>query len=298
MLTLASEWQAAVGGVFADRNIRLRERSRDDYRKWLVKVFGFIGKPVADVSYADFENWLVSYISGFEAEHGREPRLGTLNQAKAAVRWFYREAKRIGVVQENLGERIRLYSTPDVEAEQVQKEKVSVEEFKALYGACHHQVHRLLLRTAWETIRRPNEVLSIEWENVDLQARSIYFPRIKVGSLRTASISVELAKMLMDWKAKQDPVSEYVFTYRSDRPIATRSFQKFLTNLVARVGIPRNITPHCLRGSGALFYRNVLRWPLEKVQQQGGWSKTDTLVKKYFGDEVHERARLMEDYRL
>ena len=54
-------------------------------------------------------------------------------------------------------------------------------------------------------------------------------------------------------------------------------------------------SPHCFRGSGAVYLRRVKRWSLEDIQRQGGWANTEQLVKAYFHDEVEERAALMRE---
>lgn len=310
------EYRAVLEAVLNDPNTYIRERTRESFRSYLRQFFEHTNKPVSAVTYDDIVGFLTAYTAEFKKRHGgRAPRKGSLNNYKAAIKWFITEAARIDSIPAEmlkLATKVKLAGSADVQAEQAQKATLTFDEYTALCNAAD-EFHRLLLRTAWETIRRPVEFCSIRWENVhidDPENLFIYFPQIKVGALRTAAISPELAEMLRQWRRKQESgqaqvqtrwatngvklaPSEYVFGIGGAKPIDSTNLGRYLTNLAARIRLGKKISPHCFRGSGAIYYRRVKEWSVEDIQRQGGWNSTEVLVKAYFKDEVHERAKLL-----
>ena len=312
------EYKAVLEAVLNDPNTYIRERTRENFGSYVRQFFEYANKPVSAIAYEDVVGFLNWYSSAFKARHaGKAPRKGSLNNYKAALRWFVTEAVRIDAMPAEmlkLVAKIRLAGSADVQAEQVQKATLTYDEYTGLCNAAD-EFHALLLKTAWETIRRPAEVCSIRWENVHIEDPEnlfIYFPHIKVGALRTAAISPELAEMLREWKRKQVSgeaelrtrwatngirlaPSEYVFGIGGAKPIDSTNLGRYLTNLAARIRLGKKVSPHCFRGSGAVYYRRIRGWSVEDIQRQGGWNTTEVLVKSYFHDEVEERAALMRE---
>src|SRR5207237_8619997 len=76
--------------------------------------------------------------------------------------------------------------------------------------------------------------------------------------------------------------SKYVLSYSGMEPMLTANAGRWLRNLAARVKLvaPEGqiFSPHCFRGSGAVYLRRVKRWSLEDIQRQGGWANTEVLV--------------------
>jgi len=312
--TVNPEFRTYLEAILADTSTKAEPKTRQEYTGNLDRMFRVINKPVEQVSYADIDAYLQTLKVG----------VGTMNNYKSAVKWFLNQAARVihaaddvkAAKLQRMADRIELAASGDVAADQQhQKMTVSYEQFQTLLNAAGDEFHNLLLRLWWETIRRPGEVLQAKWVDVDFDQCKIRFPKTKTKALGWSAISPELAADLRAWKAKQAngtatietrpgrnrPLapSKYVLSYSGMEPMLTANAGRWLRNLAARVKLvaPEGqiFSPHCFRGSGAVYLRRIKHWYPEDIQRQGGWANTEQLVKAYFHDEVDERAALMRE---
>lgn len=109
-------------------------------------------------------------------------------------------------------------------------------EFEAIYQAASPRLRRVILLTYF-TLARPGqtEVFRIRWEDVDLEARTIYIRSARKGGLRerTIPITEDFGKVLREWR-KEDGGIGHVIQYRG-RPIA--KIQKSWKRCLAIAGV-------------------------------------------------------------
>lgn len=160
----------------------------------------FKDRTLKDIQKEEVEGWLqerkdapVVHVKGKgeSAVRTEKPRSdGTCNREFAAIRHFFNTM--VGwkyiFVSPCLGIK------PKKEAKG-RTRFLSVDEAARLIGAANKNLKPVLIQ-ALETGMRRAEVLSMEWENVDFTARSIFVPKSKNGESRNVPMSERLVAML------------------------------------------------------------------------------------------------------
>lgn len=91
---------------------------------------------------------------------------------------------------------------------------ICAKELEAILSAAYDDTLKVVARLAWLTAARLGELAAMQWEHVDLQARTIYFPLTKNGQGRTVPL-VPTAVALLE--ALQPKATGPVFTATSSQ---------------------------------------------------------------------------------
>ncbi len=195
----------------------------------LVKVIG--NKKVSELSERDLQVWRLTRIrGGFERRRDTKASQNTLYYYSLFIRSFVRW---LGI-NINVGG-FRRGSRKLVET-------LKPQEIYRLIEASGDLLDLVIVSLLLETGLRASELLSIRWEDVDLEAREIYVRNAKYGEERVVFIGDLSKKALEAWREHA--------AYNNDRvvPITYTALYKRLKKLASRAGIdPRRVRPHVLR---------------------------------------------------
>jgi integrase len=149
------------------------------------------------------------------------------------------------------------------------------DEKDALLAACPAWL-RLVVMTAAHTGGLRGEVLSLTWQDVDFNARTICYRDTKNGDARKAIMSGVLCAALRgsDSRQKHGPVF-----IRGDRPVDKNMLRSGFEASVRKAGLGPHVTFHTLRHTWAtdLAMDGV---PLRTLQALGGWRRLE-MVQRY-----------------
>jgi integrase len=102
--------------------------------------------------------------------------------------------------------------------------------------------------------KRIGEVLSLKWEQVDMQNREINF--IQSKSTTKKIITIAYPPYVFSDLAKLCPTKEgFVFTTRTKRPVTHKQIYIVLRKVGVQAGLPFPLTPHCFRASAITYLK-------------------------------------------
>jgi integrase len=118
---------------------------------------------------------------------------------------------------------------------------------------------------------RPSEAINVQWDDVDLDARTVLLRETKGGTERLAHLPAPLVVTLANLPRVR---GRGVFVYKR-----YGDFQHAWDHAVARAAIPR-LTPHCMRHG---FATGLLRRGLDvlTVAHLGGWKDAGQVLRCY-----------------
>ncbi|HLH24828.1 MAG TPA: tyrosine-type recombinase/integrase [Chloroflexota bacterium] len=146
-------------------------------------------------------------------------------------------------------------------------------EPERLVRACTTDRDRLLVECGLFLGLRVSELVHLQIEEVDLDARRLLVNQGKGGKDRYVPIPQKLMAALAAWIGKR--TAGPVFLSRLGRGLTTRAVQQMLQAAGERAGLPRRVTPHMLRHTYAtrLLERGAT---LREVQELLGHSSVAT----------------------
>lgn len=118
---------------------------------------------------------------------------------------------------------------------------------------------------------RPSEAINVQWDDVDLKARTVLLRETKEQTERTAHLPAPLVVTLANLPKVK---GRGVFVYQ-----AYGDFQHAWDDAIKRAGIKR-LTPHCMRHG---FATGLLRRGLDvlTVAHLGGWKDPGQVLRTY-----------------
>jgi len=118
---------------------------------------------------------------------------------------------------------------------------------------------------------RPSEAVNVQWDDVDLSARTVLLRETKGGTERTAHLPAPLVVALANLPQVR---GRGVFIYK-----AYGDFQHAWDGAIKRAGIKR-LTPHCMRHG---FATTLLRHGLDvlTIAHLGGWKDASQVLRTY-----------------
>lgn len=229
----------------------------------------FAGRSLCSITSDDIYAGLPAYRT---FDDGRKPRVitaATKNRYLASIRRIFSLAHKADWIDKvpNLTN----YREPDVRVRWITKELA-----KQLIESIHLPWMRDVCEFALHTGARANEILTLEWENVDLDAGVAWVinSRAKSGRARSLPLNAEALSLLRKRKQKG---GQWVFTRSTGRPISEIDRRVF-NKACEKAGIV-DFRFHDLRHTWASWHVQA-GTPLFILKELGGW-ETLEMVRKY-----------------
>jgi excisionase family DNA binding protein len=167
-------------------------------------------------------------VEQYRAERLRSVRRSSTNREMALLKTMFNRAIDWGLATENPVRKIKMFSERDNLKERILTED---EEARLLAKAAPHL--RPFLVGLLNTGARRNELLTLRWENVDLERGTILLRHTKAGRDRLIPINGTLAATLAELKAESR--GAYVFVGPKGRPVGT--IRRAFENACRRAGL-------------------------------------------------------------
>jgi len=142
-------------------------------------------------------------VEKFKAERMKEVSPARVNRNLACLKCMFNRAIEWGKAKENPVKRIKMLKENNKRLRFLEKD-----ECERLIKTCAQHIQPIVI-TALNTGMRKGEILSLKWENVDLNRDIIYVLDTKNGEKREIPINRKLKEILAG--IKQNPKGPYVF---------------------------------------------------------------------------------------
>jgi site-specific recombinase XerD len=222
-----------------DRDLQIRGLSPGTRRKYLASVQDFVRhfKRPPDQLTIDHINQFQFHLT-----HDRQLSWSAFNVYVCGLRFFYSVTLR-----KNWDIRhIPYQKTPDK-----LPEILSQVEIVALFGATSNFKHETILKTAYATGVRVNELIHLRIADIDSQRMMVRVEEGKGRKDRYVPLSSELLKTLREyWKIYHPQYWLFLGQYPG-RALAVRTAQQVFTKAQEAAGIKKDVSIHSLRHSFA-----------------------------------------------
>jgi integrase len=275
---VASATLAGARAAFLDSRAHRAANTLANYERvtgWFVDHVG-AGREVASVTAADVERWL----------EATDTNAVTKANYVRHLRAFFRYCRSEHLATQDITEHVRLERVPRRFPKALRPEEV---ERVAAYAEkhCRDGAERSsawassFIRLGAETAMRRNELLSLRWEHIDLDAGHVTAActeafMTKSGSERRIPLSGRARDLLSRLRRERPSVTGYVFE-SGGRPIDPHNCSDIVKRFAVRAGVPA-LTPHALRHSCItwLIERGV---PVPVVQRFAGHADVSTTMR-------------------
>ncbi len=193
------------------------------------------------------EKAYLNIIKNFLAS-GKLPReylLGYADKSRSAIRSVYFAIKFFyeNVLGQKLDERIPL-AKKDSKLPVV----LNREEIQKLFDSTLNLKHRLILMFLYYTGIRSNEIVSLNWEDIDFVRGVIHLKVTKGAKDRVIFLHDRLAEFIKAFNLKGKGLA---FLSNFGKKYNKRTIQMIVGNAAKKAGIHKKVTPHTLRHSFA-----------------------------------------------
>ncbi len=229
---------------------RTLEKYRDAFRA-LIRAVGDL--PASELKPGDVRRWIAHELDRGSSKAAVDIRLRAL---KACFNRLHRE----GYLKENPFAAIKPPKLPRQYPKVLSEPEVLalLKVAKAQASTWHGKRNYAMLLTFLDAMLRLQELIDLELQDVNLQARSLRVRHGKGDKERVVFMGRRLTKAMRDWLAVRGhvPGSDWVFISRSGEKLDPRNVQRILERLGKKARV-RKVSPHMLRHTGAtLFIRN------------------------------------------
>jgi integrase/recombinase XerC len=229
---------------------RLSNNTIRSYRTDLAQLLEFLGSSPLKASHED--------LRGFLASRHKELNPRSTGRKLAAIRAFYRFAKRRGWVKASPAARIRSIQVP-----KKLPKVLDVDEMTALLKAPDSNTplglrDRALLELLYASGMRVSELTGLDLNDLDLNERVV---RVlgKGGKERLVPFGKRARKALHEYFPAREgllarskrPAPDAVFLNRFGGRLSDRSVRRLLDRAILRAGVLYSVSPHALRHSFA-----------------------------------------------
>ncbi len=225
---------------------RLSENTILGYRSDLVQLLSFLDEGLLEASH--------SSLRAFLASRHRELSPRSMCRKLAAIRSFYRFAKRRGWLDNSPAARIRSAQVP-----KKLPQLLDHDEMSALLKAPDPKTNlglrdRALLELLYATGMRVSELVGLNIHDVDIQDR-IARVRGKGGKERLVPFGRHARESLQLYfsarggllSGSKKPAPDALFLNRFGGRLSDRSVRRLLDRAIVRAGVLHDISPHVLR---------------------------------------------------
>jgi integrase len=239
---------------------------------------------LTDISTARIEDYKVAR-AGERDRYGRSPKPATINRELALLRSILRMAY----------EQDALDKLPKIRLLPEHNERIRTAtrgEFARLLRTLAHRPEVCdVLEILWEQGLRENEVVSLPWQQVDLEAQMLHFPPLstKTKEARQPPMSPRTYEILK--RRAENPHGLFVFTTKRGGCLKPRWFKRLVSQAMTKAGI-RGLWVHDLRGT--FISRKVFEegYDRELVKEVTGHA-TNSAFERYLRPSAqHMRAML------
>jgi integrase/recombinase XerC len=251
----------------------------------------FLNKAIDDVRPGDVD---ALAVRSFLAALGRAG-LSRTSQGRslAAVRSLLRFAGREGTITSNPAAAVRAPKKPRPLPRHLRPGEIeAVLEAPAASDSALAPRDRALLELLYATGLRVGELVSLDWEDIDLEGRTL---RVlgKGGKERMVPFGRQAAEALRAWRAiAAESGQEAVFLNHAGGRLTDRSVRRLLDKAVTSAGVAAGVHPHTLRHTFATHLLEAGA-DLRAIQELLGHSSLST-TQKYTHLEIQ---RLLDVYR-
>jgi site-specific recombinase XerD len=228
-------------------------RTLQTYEEAFQDLLAFVGDvPLAQLKPGNVRRWLAHKLDQGYAKATISIRLRSL---RAAFNWLYRE----GLLAENPLADIKPPKLPRQYPKVLSEPEVLalLKAARAQTVTWHGKRNWAMLLTFLDAMLRLKELIDLELQDLNLQARSIRIRHGKGDKERYVFMGRRLTKAIRDWLSVRGhvPGSDWLFISRSGEKLDPRNVQRILERLGSKAGV--KVSPHMLRHTGAtLFIRN------------------------------------------
>ena len=183
-----------------------RKRSSLKDRRTIRNLKGFLGNVPCEKIYRSMIDRYIAERKTGQGRMGKPIQDSTINRELACLKTVFRRAHMDGKIARNPMVGFKL-----LPEDNVRDRVLTSEECQKLSFACPAHLRPVII-TAWETGMRKNEMLSLQWQQVDLKNSLIqlYGDNTKNGKSR----KVPITPYLMSTLKKMKPINEWVFNYK------------------------------------------------------------------------------------
>jgi len=282
-----SEASAFLEAFINDCRFRnLREKTISEYKWYLEYIQNNVGD-LLEIDRQAIKDMAVSRInSGLKAT--------TVNHYIKAIKVFYSFLEREEYIENNPMEKLRKIPEPKIVKPVLDVSQISKLLKQIPIRGFYHLRARSMIMLMWDTAVRLNELLSIEFSDIDLQTRTIKIKgkgrkeRIVPFGSRTKN---ELKRYIKIWTEKQSP---YLFCTRDGLKLDKRKFQDILYTYGRKIGL--HVNPHLIRHSAATFLAKS-EMPAQHIQILLGHSNLNT-IQRYINQIVNQKGLQISHRRL
>jgi site-specific recombinase XerD len=248
-LSDALEW-AKLHGRIEGRSPRTLEAYEAAFRSLMAHI-GDV--PLDELRPGDLRRWMAALL---DAGYAKASVSLWLRSVRAVLSRLHRE----GLLRENPALSVQPPKTPQHYPRVLSESEVLalLKAARAQAQTWHGKRNWAMLLTLLDAMLRLKELIDLELQDVNLQARSIRVRHGKGDKERVVFMGRRLTKAMRDWLSVRGHVlgSDWVFISRSGERLDKRNVQRILERLGKRAGGVK-VSPHMLRHTGAtLFIRN------------------------------------------
>lgn len=230
------------------------------------------------------------HIEKFTTHYGKEPKQeriidhlyhlrtkknydkSSLNVVKSALKYYY----------ETVLEQQITIKLPSIKRRKSVPKPLPRNIIKTIIENLKNLKHRLLIELAYDGGFRPEEAVSLKWEDIDWYNKQVMVNRGKGDKDRQIYLSDTVMRHLKDYKEiqkKNNPDCKYIFDskYKPDNHICKRTFEEIIKKVAKKADVGMRVYPYRLRHSFATHLTESGE-PIEKIQPRLGHANIQTTM--------------------
>lgn len=245
-------------------------------------------------SIADLEGAIGAYKSSSSAK-GRPFSQNTQHDYISILKAFY-----VWLVDEEFSSikprQINSIKAPGINRHTTEPwDKLLAEDVLEMLRRMANPMHRALLATGWESGARPEELLCLQWLDLELDGYGyqLWVMDFKTGERRFVRLTMA-APYLADWKnaSKRAEDVDHIFTTQRGGPLAYKTLRNIYFDAGVRAGLKKRVKPYGMR-KGRINDMIRCKYPETAIKAQI-WNNQDShMLGTYLAQSNEEIDRLV-----
>ena len=238
-------------------------------------------KPIDTVTLKD--------ITGFRDTLVRRMSAATANKTLKIIGVAWRQARRDGLLNENLFERVK-----GVKGRAGKRRNFTIDEIQAVLSVCDAEWQGLVLM-GYFTGMRLMDIARLTWANIDLEKAEVHFTAQKTGKPMRLPLARPLVDYLMTIPSSDNP-TEPLFQNANDAPTAGTLSNRFYVIMVDAGLVPKRTHGKEKKGRSSkrdlneLSFHSLRHSTASELRNHG---TTDAIAMAILG---HESAAVAKQY--